>query len=183
MEDVVHVALRIPGDAKARGDDRRPAVADMAEARLVLTDDLIRATLRREKAALKAARKATSRGRPRAGRRGAKPKPRAAKPKEIEIKPLNVLATPGARLAGRGLKKETYHGRQRQQTGTFADRRRGRAREIDRPYDRARLDGGRDAEGCAFALRPGDRSPRGDQSEDGRNPLLAPAAGGRPDRE
>jgi ribosome maturation factor RimP len=51
----------------------------MAEARLVLTDDLIRAALRREKAALKDARRASPRGNdrdtnPRARRKANEPK-------------------------------------------------------------------------------------------------------------
>jgi ribosome maturation factor RimP len=56
LEGVVYARLRIPGDAKAEEAIVDLPVADMAEARLVLTDDLIRATLRREKAALKAAK-------------------------------------------------------------------------------------------------------------------------------
>jgi ribosome maturation factor RimP len=66
------VRLRLPGaegDADARID---LVIADMAEARLVLTEDLIRATLRREKALAKAAK---------AARRGASPKPQPAKAK------------------------------------------------------------------------------------------------------
>ncbi len=170
--DVVTARLRIAADEDEETRVELP-VRDMAEARLVLTDDLIRATLRREKAAVKAAR----RGETPAGGRARRRQNRAAKP-EIELKPSNAAAR-GAASRASGAEEGDNDGRQRQQTGTFADRRRGRAREIDRPYDRARLDGGRDAEGCAFALRPGDRSSRRDQSEDRRNPLLAPAAGGR----
>jgi ribosome maturation factor RimP len=58
---IVGVRLRLPGDDKNGETSVELAVADMEEARLVLTDELIRATLRREKAALKAARRA---GRP-----------------------------------------------------------------------------------------------------------------------
>ncbi len=57
-----------------------------------------------------------------------------------------------------------------------------REKSIDRSH-RARLDGGRDAEGGALALRPGDRGARRDQPQDRRNPLLPPAAGRRRGRE
>jgi ribosome maturation factor RimP len=58
VERPLHLVLRLPAgekDAEARVE---LPLADLAEARLVLTDDLIRATLRREKAALKEAKKA-----------------------------------------------------------------------------------------------------------------------------
>jgi ribosome maturation factor RimP len=62
-------SLRLPGEeeAESRVDLR---IADMGEARLTLTEDLIRATLRREKAAQKQAK---------AARRGAPEKPGAPK--------------------------------------------------------------------------------------------------------
>ena len=52
----LHARVRLPADDKAAAASVSLPVADMAEARLVLTDDLIRATLRREKAALKEAK-------------------------------------------------------------------------------------------------------------------------------
>ena len=58
VEGRVHVRVRLPADEKAGASSVDLALADMAEARLVLTDDLIRATLRREKAALKEAKRA-----------------------------------------------------------------------------------------------------------------------------
>jgi ribosome maturation factor RimP len=54
----VHARVRLPVDEKAESSVIDLAIADMAEARLILTDDLIRATLRREKAALKEAKRA-----------------------------------------------------------------------------------------------------------------------------
>src|SRR5271156_3833168 len=77
-----------PGGAAARmrliGEDKSETEVDlpiraMAEARLVLTDDLIRAALRREKAALKDAKRASPRGNgretiPRAKRKTNEPK-------------------------------------------------------------------------------------------------------------
>jgi ribosome maturation factor RimP len=71
VEGRVHVRVRLPADDKAAASSVDLPVADMGEARLVLTDDLIRATLRREKAALKEAKRA------------AKP-PRAAKRPSVE---------------------------------------------------------------------------------------------------
>jgi hypothetical protein len=59
----------------------------------------------------------------------------------------------------------------RQQARAFADRRRGRAREVDRQADRDRRDGGRDPEGGARALRRRDRHPRRDRPEDRRDAL------------
>src|SRR3984957_15630095 len=55
---IVHARLRLPGDDKDAAASVDLPVRDMAEARLVLTDELIRATLRREKAALKQAKPA-----------------------------------------------------------------------------------------------------------------------------
>ena len=57
IEGIVHARLRLPGDDKEAAASVDLPVRDMAEARLVLTDDLIRATLRREKAALKQAKR------------------------------------------------------------------------------------------------------------------------------
>ncbi len=74
VDGVVHARLRLPGDTKSEESVVDLPVADMAEARLVLTEDLIRATLRREKAALKAAK------------RGDKPRPEQ-KPKNAEAGP------------------------------------------------------------------------------------------------
>jgi ribosome maturation factor RimP len=62
--------LRLPGAENGAESSVDLGVKDMAEARLVLTEDLIRATLRREKAAQKEAR---------AARGGASPKPRPSK--------------------------------------------------------------------------------------------------------
>jgi ribosome maturation factor RimP len=45
--------LRLPPDEDGEAASAELAIADMSEARLVLTDDLIRAALRREKAAKK----------------------------------------------------------------------------------------------------------------------------------
>jgi ribosome maturation factor RimP len=70
VEGRVHVRLRLPADGNAADARVDLALADMAEARLVLTDDLIRATLRREKAALKEAKRAAK-----------SPRPSARKPK------------------------------------------------------------------------------------------------------
>ena len=58
LDGRVHARVRLPADEKADSSIVDLALADMAEARLVLTDDLIRATLRREKAALKEAKRA-----------------------------------------------------------------------------------------------------------------------------
>ncbi len=58
IEGVAHVRLRLPGDDKDGEVSVDLPIRDIAEARLVLTDDLIRATLRREKAALKEAKRA-----------------------------------------------------------------------------------------------------------------------------
>ena len=55
-DGVVQARLRIPADEKKDESVVDLPIVDMAEARLVLTEDLIRATLRREKAALKAAK-------------------------------------------------------------------------------------------------------------------------------
>jgi ribosome maturation factor RimP len=71
VEGKVHVRVHLAADEKAAAMSVDLPVADMAEARLVLTEDLIRTTLRREKAALKAAKLA------------AKP-PRATKRPSIE---------------------------------------------------------------------------------------------------
>ena len=115
--------------------------------------------------------------------RGAKaaPKPPRAAP-ERRADETEARRDPAADSAA-GRTEGEDDGRQRQQTRTLADRRRRRAREVDRPLDRARLDGRRDAEGGALALRSGDRGARRDQPEDRRDPLLAPAAGRRRDRE
>jgi ribosome maturation factor RimP len=58
IEGIIHVRLRLPGDDKDAASSVDLPIRDMAEARLVLTDELIRATLRREKAALKQAKRA-----------------------------------------------------------------------------------------------------------------------------
>ena len=58
IEGIVHVRMRLPGDDKDAASSVDLPIRDMAEARLVLTDELIRATLRREKAALKQAKRA-----------------------------------------------------------------------------------------------------------------------------
>jgi ribosome maturation factor RimP len=57
IDGIVHARLRLPGDDKDAAASVDLPVRDMAEARLVLTDELIRATLRREKAALKQAKR------------------------------------------------------------------------------------------------------------------------------
>ena len=57
IDGIVHARLRLPGDDKEAAASVDLPVRDMAEARLVLTDELIRATLRREKAALKQAKR------------------------------------------------------------------------------------------------------------------------------
>ena len=184
------MALRLASEDGAETDVEL-RIADMGEARLVLTEDLIRATLRREKAGRSKPRTKPRRraGRPQPSRRSPRPlRPRTlrrSKPsrRERRKRPEDQRCDSGAQTRGRGQIEGEDDGRQRQQTRTLADRRRGRAREVDRPLDRARLDGGRDAEGGALALRPGDRGARRDQPEDRRNPLLAPAAGRRPDRE
>jgi ribosome maturation factor RimP len=53
-----HARLKPPDDDKAAGQSLDLPIRDMAEARLVLTDSLIRDTLRREKAALREAKAA-----------------------------------------------------------------------------------------------------------------------------
>src|SRR5271154_9770 len=58
IEGIIHVRLHLPGDDKDAASSVDLPIRDMAEARLVLTDELIRATLRREKAALKEAKRA-----------------------------------------------------------------------------------------------------------------------------
>jgi ribosome maturation factor RimP len=58
IEGIIHVRLRLPGDDKDAASSVDLPIRDMAEARLCLTDELIRATLRREKAALKQAKRA-----------------------------------------------------------------------------------------------------------------------------
>jgi len=62
--------LRLPGEESGAESSVDLRIQDMAEARLTLTEDLIRATLRREKAAQKQAK---------GGRGGASPKPRPSK--------------------------------------------------------------------------------------------------------
>jgi ribosome maturation factor RimP len=57
VDGIVHARLRLPADDKDAAISVDLPVRDMAEARLVLTDELIRATLRREKAALKQAKR------------------------------------------------------------------------------------------------------------------------------
>ena len=51
--DSAAASLRLPGEDEAEGAVFALPIKEMAEARLVLTDELIRATLRREKAAKK----------------------------------------------------------------------------------------------------------------------------------
>jgi ribosome maturation factor RimP len=75
-EGAARVAIRLEGGAKDEEVVAMLIVADIAEARLVLTDDLIRDTLRREKAALKAAK---AEAKPPAA--GIRPPRAAAKPK------------------------------------------------------------------------------------------------------
>ena len=58
IEGIIHVRLHLPGNDKDAASSLDLPIRDMAEARLVLTDELIRATLRREKAALKQAKRA-----------------------------------------------------------------------------------------------------------------------------
>ncbi|MFZ0205921.1 MAG: ribosome maturation factor RimP [Roseiarcus sp.] len=58
IEGMIHVRMRLPGNDKDAASSVDLPIRDMAEARLVLTDELIRATLRREKAALKEAKRA-----------------------------------------------------------------------------------------------------------------------------
>jgi ribosome maturation factor RimP len=58
IEGIIHVRLNLPGSDKDAASSVDLPIRDMAEARLVLTDELIRATLRREKAALKQAKRA-----------------------------------------------------------------------------------------------------------------------------
>ena len=73
IDGIVHARLRLPGDDKDAASSVDLPIRDMAEARLVLTDELIRATLRREKAALKQAERV---GKP-PPKTKAKPKPKA----------------------------------------------------------------------------------------------------------
>jgi ribosome maturation factor RimP len=58
IEGIIHVRLHLPGNDKDAASSVDLPIRDMAEARLVLTDELIRMTLRREKAALKQAKRA-----------------------------------------------------------------------------------------------------------------------------
>jgi ribosome maturation factor RimP len=58
IEGIIHVRMRLSGNDKDAASSVDLPIRDMAEARLVLTDELIRATLRREKAALKQAKRA-----------------------------------------------------------------------------------------------------------------------------
>jgi ribosome maturation factor RimP len=76
------VSLGLPGEDGVETRVDLP-ISDMGEARLVLTEDLIRAALRREKAAKKEAK---------AARSGATPKPHAAKPQAS--KPRGPKAAP-----------------------------------------------------------------------------------------
>ena len=71
-----------------------------------------------------------------------------------------------------------HNGSQCKQAGASADRRRGRARKVDRQADRHRRHGRRDPEGGARPLRPGNQHPRRHQPDHRRNEAAA-ADGGR----
>jgi ribosome maturation factor RimP len=73
IDGIVHARLGLPADDKDAASSVDLPIRDMAEARLVLTDELIRATLRREKAALKQAKRE---GKP-PPKAKAEPKPKA----------------------------------------------------------------------------------------------------------
>ena len=68
-----------------------------------------------------------------------------------------------------GKTKSHEHRHFRKPAGNPADRRRGRAREVDRQGDRHRGDGARAAEGRALALRRRARHPRHHRPEDRRD--------------
>ncbi len=169
----------------------RMPLRDLDEAKLMLTEALIRESLRAGKAQLEdetseddaageeeAAPQEEERPRRGPGRfaaaKGKKAKPLV--PAGVQTR-FKKSSGPGRALT---MREPTFlgarYGRQRQQAGNPADRRCGRAREIDRPLDRHRLHGGRAAKGRALALWPGDRGPRRDQSAQRRGALLAPAA-------
>ncbi len=145
-----------------RGQRGSAADRGYGEAKLVLTEALIAESLRRGKAAAQSRRRRQIGGR--------------------EDRRSHVPSSDGAYVRHPERRRLT-DGRQRQPARTVADRRRGRARESDRPRHRHRRHGGCDPEGGTLALRQRDRGPRRDQSEDRRDAAVAPAAGGRPDRE
>ena len=152
--------LRRKDAAEGETADVLLPIADMAEARLVLTDALV--------ARIAAARQST-----RAKREDARRRAREARTHD------NDNRMPADAAARERKRRRLTDGRQRQPARTAADRRRGRPREIDRPPHRHHRHGGRDREGGALALRQRDRSPRRDQSEDRRAAPCAPHAGGR----
>jgi ribosome maturation factor RimP len=83
VEGVAHARLKLPADDKAGETSFDLPIKDMAEARLVLTDALIRDTLRREKAAAREAKanaKAASAGKSAPvvkSKPGSRPKPKS----------------------------------------------------------------------------------------------------------
>ena len=75
IEGSLQIRLRPRADETGEETSVDLAIGDMAEARLVLTEDLIRATLRREKAALKQAERAAKPPRPTKSKSKPKPEP------------------------------------------------------------------------------------------------------------
>jgi ribosome maturation factor RimP len=75
IEGSLQIRLRPRPDETGEETSVDLAIGDMAEARLVLTEDLIRATLRREKAALKQAERAAKPPRPTKSKSKPKPEP------------------------------------------------------------------------------------------------------------
>ena len=133
----------------------------IAEARLVLTDELIRDALRRT----------TGRARKPTKRRG-----EAADAAEEDETEQEVDSAAGPRVRGEAGERQW----QSAPTGSNFCRSPTRSRARSRSTaDRHRGDGGCDPEGGALALRRGDRHPRRDRPEDRRDALHAPAGGGR----
>ena len=180
----------VEGDAaRLRRDDAKAdeaaevllPIEDMAEAKLVLTDELIAEALRGQAAEREARgeperESATTRRKPNGTTSRNRNRNGGASSKQAQ---LDRAQQDTVRLPT----KENEHGRQRQQARTAADRRRGRPRKVDRPRHRDRRDGRRDRQGGALALRQRDRSARRDRSEDRRAAAVAPHAGGRAGRE
>ena len=162
--------LGAEGDAaRIRRDDAAPGEAaevllpidEMAEAKLVLTDDAHRRIAPARQGS--ADDEAQTRRPDQTERAGQTPASEDFQPQPAH----------GRRAAHQ--RRRVTDGRQRQPARTVADRRRGRPREVDRPRHRHRRHGGRDPEGGALALRQRDRGARRDQSEDRRDAAVAPA--------
>ena len=144
---------RSRGAGALRGDRRSAAV---------LTDDLIRDALRRT----------TRRARKRRKRRAASDGDAGD---EATDRMSRRTPCPRGRTECSGRPR---NGSQCKQARASADRRCGRAREVDRQGDRHRRHGRCDPEGGALALRPGNQHPRRHQPDHRRDEAAA-ADGGR----